>query len=220
MAANDTVLHYISDPMCSWCWGFTPVMEKIKEDYGDRLKISLVLGGLRPYTNDILKSADRSYIMQHWKEVQEITHQPFQFENVMPPGFIYDTEIPSRAVVTFAHFNPKELFAFLKSVQYAFYAEGKNTTDENVLASLADRFGMPKESFLEKFHSEEMKEKTKGHFIKARQFGVQVFPSTILQGAKGYYMLSKGYKSYSEIQKEIDDWFSPVSTLVPSTGML
>jgi putative protein-disulfide isomerase len=99
----------------------------------------------------------------------------------------------------------------LKSLQHAFYAEGKNTTDEKVLVSIAERFGIQRVNFLERFHSEEMKAKTKAHFIKARQFGVQVFPSTILQGPKGYYMLSKGYKNYKEIKQEIEDWFSPIA---------
>ena len=24
-------LYYVADPMCSWCWGFQPVLEKVKE---------------------------------------------------------------------------------------------------------------------------------------------------------------------------------------------
>ncbi|MDH5655518.1 MAG: DsbA family protein [Spirochaetia bacterium] len=209
---TETILHYIADPMCAWCWGFSPIIQQVKEEYGDRLKIALVLGGLRPYTKEILKSADRISIMNHWKEVHQMTSQPFQFENAMPDGFIYDTEIPSRAVVTFAHFNPAEIFQFLRTIQHAFYGEGKNTTDENVLAELAGRFGIEKNDFLHRFHTEEMKEKTKSHFIKCRQFGVQVFPSAILQGPKGFYLLSKGYKPYQEIKQELDDWFSPVVT--------
>ena len=207
---NETILHYFSDPMCSWCWGFTPVMEKIKEEFGDRLKIAMVLGGLRPYNKEILKSTDRNYIIHHWQDVHKFTGQPFQFENAMPEGFIYDTEIPSRAVITFTHYNPQELFAFLKSVQHAFYAEAKNVTDENVLASLADKFGIDRTTFLNRFHSEEMKQKTKAHFLKAQSFGVQVFPTTVLQGPKGYYLLSKGYKPFEEIKQEIEEWFSPI----------
>jgi putative protein-disulfide isomerase len=34
--------------MYSWCWGFAPVIDAIKEAYADQLKVALLLGGLRP----------------------------------------------------------------------------------------------------------------------------------------------------------------------------
>jgi putative protein-disulfide isomerase len=42
------LLWYFADPMCSWCWGFSPVIETLRDAYRDRMKIALVLGGLRP----------------------------------------------------------------------------------------------------------------------------------------------------------------------------
>ena len=27
---------YFADPMCSWCWGFNPVMARVREAYGER----------------------------------------------------------------------------------------------------------------------------------------------------------------------------------------
>ena len=26
---------YVADPMCSWCWGFSPVIDKIDETFGE-----------------------------------------------------------------------------------------------------------------------------------------------------------------------------------------
>jgi len=43
---------YIADPMCSWCWGFAPIIEKIRERYSDRLNFGLMLGDLRPGTKE------------------------------------------------------------------------------------------------------------------------------------------------------------------------
>jgi protein-disulfide isomerase-like protein with CxxC motif len=31
------VLWYFADPMCSWCWGFSPVIGAIKETYSERI---------------------------------------------------------------------------------------------------------------------------------------------------------------------------------------
>jgi len=52
--AQERILWYFADPMCSWCWGFTPAIGAIKESYSDRLKIALMLGGLRPGTTERL----------------------------------------------------------------------------------------------------------------------------------------------------------------------
>ena len=46
------ILWYFADPMCSWCWGFAPVISAIEETYKNRLKVELVLGGLRPGTTE------------------------------------------------------------------------------------------------------------------------------------------------------------------------
>ena len=40
-------LVYFADPMCSWCWGFSPVIEAISEQFGTSLPIRLIMGGLR-----------------------------------------------------------------------------------------------------------------------------------------------------------------------------
>ena len=92
-------LWYFADPMCSWCWGFSPVISVIKDVYADRLKVALLLGGLRPGTTEPMTAALREEILHHWQAVQRRTGQPFLFENAMPAGCVYDTEPPSRAEV-------------------------------------------------------------------------------------------------------------------------
>src|SRR5690242_8930931 len=39
-------LIYFADPMCSWCWGFAPVIGAIRQRFGDALPIRLMMGGL------------------------------------------------------------------------------------------------------------------------------------------------------------------------------
>ena len=79
--SNNIVLWYFADPMCSWCWGFSPVMDEILSTYSDKLKISLSLGGLRPGTNHEISQEQRDEILHHWHSVNEMTGQDFKFEN-------------------------------------------------------------------------------------------------------------------------------------------
>jgi putative protein-disulfide isomerase len=40
-------LYYFADPMCSWCYGFAPVMDKLRKAFGAQFDIRLVMGGLK-----------------------------------------------------------------------------------------------------------------------------------------------------------------------------
>lgn len=109
---NERKLWYVADPMCSWCWGFSPVIEAIRREYGSRFEVELLLGGLRPGTQHPMPSAQREQILHHWRAVQQQTAQPFRFEGAMPEGFVYDTEPASRAVIAVSLINREAIFSF------------------------------------------------------------------------------------------------------------
>ena len=37
-------LVYFADPMCSWCWGFEPVISGLVDHFGERLPVTLIIG--------------------------------------------------------------------------------------------------------------------------------------------------------------------------------
>tara|TARA_B100000686_G_scaffold352622_1_gene455284 strand:- start:7349 stop:7972 length:624 start_codon:yes stop_codon:yes gene_type:complete len=205
---NEKILWYIADPMCSWCWGFAPIIKEIKLNYSEKLEIKLVMGGLRSGKLAMV-SEQRSEILNHWQAVNERTHQPFSFEGAMPEGFIYDTEPSCRGVVAMALINPELVFAFLESIQFAFYVEQEDITDPNILASLAYKQGIDAESYLEVFESDEAKDKISTHFKKVRQWGIYSFPTLVSQDVgTGYSILSSGYISLDALYQKIDGWLN------------
>lgn len=203
---SEKILWYIADPMCSWCWGFMPVIEMIRHEYGGRLKVELLLGGLRPGTKDPMTSTQREEILRHWRTVQHTTGQPFCFEGAMPEGFIYDTEPASRGVVAVSSINPKVTFPFFKAVQSAFYVEQLDVTNAAVLMQLAANVRLNAQRFLEVFESDTAKKRTLDHFNKARQWGVHGFPAVVMQNAAGYSPLTTGYRSFEELRPQLDEW--------------
>jgi putative protein-disulfide isomerase len=201
---NERKLWYIADPMCSWCWGFSPVIEAIQREYGDRIGIELLLGGLRPGTKHPMPPAQREQILHHWHAVQQRTGQPFRFEGAMPEGFVYDTEPASRGVITVSLVNREAIFAFFKLVQSAFYAEQQDVTNSIVLSRLAAKVGIDAKLFGQTFESDIAKRLTLEHFRKARQWGVHGFPTLIGQSGAGYRLISTGYCSLDELLPKLD----------------
>ena len=186
------ILWYFADPMCSWCWGFSPVIETLRDEYRDSLKIALVLGGLRPGETAPLTAAGREDILHHWHQVHARTGQPFRFENALPPGFVYDTEPASRAVVTLGGIDPALIFPLFRAIQSAFYAEGRDVTQPGVLADLAAGLGVDAAAFLQAFDSDAARARTQAHFRQARQAGVRGFPALVLQQDTRLQTVSSG----------------------------
>jgi len=208
---SSTILWYFADPMCSWCWGFSPVIDQIKADYGDKLKIALMMGGLRPGTTEPMTLELREEILHHWHEVNKQTGQNFTFDGAMPDGFIYDTEPPSRAVITVSEISPESTLAYLKKIQQAFYLDQKNVSDGGELAELATDFSINSQEFLEKFNSDELKKKTQLHFQQTRQAEVTGFPSLVMSfadkdGESEFKKISAGYRPFEKLKQEIDSW--------------
>jgi putative protein-disulfide isomerase len=208
MSKPSRILWYFTDPMCSWCWGFAPVISAIKDAYAHQFKVALLLGGLRPGTTEPMTAAMREEILHHWHAVQQRTGQPFDFEDAMPAGFVYNTEPASRAVVAVSGINPEETFAYFKSVQAAFYAHRQDVTRTEILATLAEAHQIAAPQFIERFDSADVKAKTRKHFQQTQQAGVRGFPTVVLQDAEGSTLLTHGYRPYEELQLAIDAWLA------------
>jgi putative protein-disulfide isomerase len=200
----EPVLWYFADPMCSWCWGFSPVIESVRETYRPKLKIALVLGGLRPGETAPMTPAGREEILHHWHQVHERTGQAFRFEGALPDGFVYDTEPPSRAVVVVGGLAPDLVFPLFRAIQHAFYAEGRDVTRSPVLAELASTLGVERGRFIQAFESDEARARTLAHFRHARRAGVRGFPALILQKGEQLHQIANGCLPLETVLKSID----------------
>ncbi len=193
----------VLDPMCSWCWGFEPVLKQLISNLPEDTRLSLLLGGLRNQGEQVWDEAFRSYLMMHWQSVHERTGQPINLDLLNKEMFEYDTEPACRAVATVRELDQTRQFSFLQALQKAFYQDARDITSTDTLFSVAKEEGFDPESFLSLFLSEKMKEKTKDDAYKARSMGANVFPSLVFIDEEGHLCVVKGYKSFEQIEKLI-----------------
>ncbi|MGE3712180.1 MAG: DsbA family protein [Hyphomicrobiaceae bacterium] len=200
-------LVYVGDPMCSWCYGFAPVMEGLVDHFGDRLPIGLVMGGLRAGNKSPMTDADKRSIASHWVKVREATGQPFDFELLERDGFVYDTEPACRAVVTMRLLNPPLALAYQGRIQRAFYAQNQDTTDEEVLADVAGEAGVDSDLFLQEMRSAEAKNATFRDFLTAQEAQIRSFPTLLAgDGAGNYLVVANGYRPLEGLQEALEKW--------------
>ena len=202
----DRILWYFADPMCSWCYGFSPVIKQLVAKYKSRVPISLIVGGLQPGTTIPINDDSRTEILHHWHQVHEMTGAKFLFDNALPEGFIYDTEPASRAAVSIPELEPTVTFPYFLRLQQAFYLQQRDITQTDVLADIAEEIGINRQQFLNQFASQEMHDKTQRNFAMSRQFGVRGFPTLILQDKGSLVLLCSGYTGFEQLESKLVAW--------------
>lgn len=211
-------IFYFTDPMCSWCYGFSPAIQKMKVDYPE-VDLQIIPGGFAPFSKQVVYEEYRAFLEYHWRNVHQRSGQTFN--HTMPfvsDTFRYDTEPSSRALVVVQHLSPDKDFAYLSLLQRSFYVEGKDITNGTVLAALAGEIGIDPTVFLAQFYTEEMKQKTVQGFEFSRQLGVQGFPTllTFEQGATK--VLTHGFHTYPTLQKAVEAQLAKQTALVSAHG--
>ncbi len=206
---HSTQLIYILDPMCSWCWGFNPVMQKVlKQAQAAGVEVTLRVGGLRTGEQALLDEHKRAYILQHWRTVAETTGQPFDFEKALPSGFLYNTEPACRALVVARQLDDTRLFGFLDNLQQAFYQDALDITQPSVLRELAVQAGYDSEAFCDLFDLAKTQAATQAEFAWVSNLAVRGFPTLLAQHRQQYALITNGYQSYAVLEPLLSRWIS------------
>lgn len=208
LAPKDLEIIYVGDPMCSWCWGFAPVVEKLLVDYQDIADLSLILGGLRPGDASIVMNDDNKAAMRsHWERVESSTGQPFDYSFFKWENFLYDTEPAAKAVVTVREVAPEKAYPFFKSLQEAFYAKALDITRKESYLEVLDSQGIDRAQFMDHFEMESTREATYADFSKSSDLGITGFPSVLLRRGEELRLLSAGYRSYEHLVSALNAYF-------------
>jgi len=197
-----TRLIYVGDPMCSWCWGFAPEIESLAED----LPVDVVVGGLRPGPMaQPLEDRMADSLRHHWVEIGERTGQPFDTEFLdRRDGWVYDTEPAAIAVTQVREMNEPRVLDYFTDVQMAFYGEGRDVTDFEVLTALTAGHDIDQEQFSAAMTSDEAKTRAWNDFSRARNWGISGFPTLVGELDDGRLaLLARGWAPADTIRERI-----------------
>ncbi len=198
-------LIYVGDPMCSWCWFFSPVLDAIRKKYAEQFSFRVVVGGLRPGPQAVKLDAKlRDFLRHEWTKIQGATGQPFDTKFLDREGFNYNTHPAACAVVTMRRLKPEAEFDFFKAVQKAFYADGVDITQLDNFAAIAAQFGVKGEALVHAMQTPGAHAATMADYAEARELGVKGFPTLLLSLGGGHAVLSHGYQPFKALEPLID----------------
>jgi putative protein-disulfide isomerase len=203
---------YFADPMCSWCWGFSPVVEALRERTAEILPIRLVMGGLRPGNSTPMEERARRNLVGHWREIHTLTGQPFGEGLIDLDDFVYDTDPAARAVVLARRTSTDKAIDYLARIQHAFYAEGLDVTKNGVLVDLAVELGFDRKAFAAGLDEEDLKSETWRDYALSQRAGVTGFPTLIVgpNADNTYTPISRGYQDPETVLAGVGAWLTEV----------
>ncbi|MCC4106652.1 DsbA family protein [Serratia ureilytica] len=181
-------VHYIGDPMCSWCWGISPTVAAVAafcQSAG--LGFTLTLGGLRAGGGDPWNAEFRDFLRHEWRHINRQTGQPFGFTLLDAPYFDYDTEPACRAVAAVRLLQAKQPaqvllpLRFFTAVQRKFYVDGQDPKETDFYTAVCAGLEIDFYAFRTLFESQTAKQAVQQDFLRSRQWGVRAFPTLLLE---------------------------------------
>lgn len=185
-------LLYVADPMCSWCYGFGPELSALLATHPG-MQVDLVMGGLRAYNTNVMDAAMKDSLRGHWEHVSQASGQPFSHALFERDDFIYDTEPACRAVVVARSQAPELALSLMRAIQTAFYRDGRDVTQGDVLADIAVETGLQRDQFIAAWNSQEAQDAARADFMSTQRLGVQGFPTLAIVDNSQLYLIANGY---------------------------
>lgn len=206
-----TVIYYCYDAYCGWCYGFSPVIKKIAEEYKDTISFEVLSGGMIPSENPRPIATMASYINDGYKRVQEMTGVKFgndylwHIHNADKSDWHPHSEKAAIALCILKEQYPEQQVTFAADLQYALYYEGRDLTDNEAYRHLLTQYSINADDFYSKLKSEEYKDKALYEFSLCRQLKVESFPQVLIQvSEQKFHLIAKGYTDYDTLQKRIE----------------
>ncbi len=195
---SETRIIYVGDPLCSWCWGIAPELERLGALTS--LPLDVVVGGLRPGPSaEPMTPTMEAFLTDHWRHVEERSGQPFDHSILRDHTWRYDTEPACKAVVTMRRAHPARTLEFFTRIQRAFYAERTLVSELEAFRPLLEGFDVDADAFMADLGSTDVTKETWRDFSWARAIGVSAFPVVILEDDAGLRPLAIGYTTADEM---------------------
>ena len=196
-------LIFMTDPICSWCWGTLPAIFELMSLYKERLDFKLKCAGLQVGAREPLSQAHKDNLLRLWGEVAEVTGQRFTFAFPDTDNFIYHSELACRTIQLARRELGEEPWQIFHDLQQAFYVDSRNLSDLEVLHELSSAIGINQPDFMSAIQGEEIVDLTRTEFAWCEKVGISALPTVFLDLGEGPRLVAGGYATADSLNQEI-----------------
>lgn len=205
------ILIYCYDAYCGWCYGFSPIIKKIAEEYSFQLDVEVLSGGMMIGENKMPIEKIGPYIQGAYKRVEEVTGIKFGDDflwhtaNPDKSDWVMNSEKPAIALSILKEIYPERQLEFAGDLQYALNYEGRDLDDDEAYKHLLEKYTISEDDFYTKLKSDEYKEKAYYEFALCKQLNVDSYPQVLIQlHSNKFYLITKSFSTYEEVKKGIE----------------
>ncbi|WP_457668096.1 DsbA family protein [Thiolapillus sp.] len=191
-----TVLYYIHDPMCSWCWAFEGVRSELLRQLPSELPLRRLLGGLAADTDEPMPEAMMSYVKSNWQAIEaKLPHVRFNhdFWALCQPRRA--TWPACRAVIAAREQGESYDEAMTQAIQRAYYQQARNPSEKATLIELAADIGLDSQRFLQVLDATATQETLLEEIHATRLLNARSFPGLVLKTAAGVHAIPVDYQT-------------------------
>lgn len=188
---------FVTDPLCSWCWGTLPQIEAAREALSGEVEFDLVMAGLQVGSPQGLAEYNRWQLATLWREVRAVTGQTLSGQ--IPANFIYHSEVACRAVEIARQQQGAPPWEFFHRLQAAFYVDGLDINSAEVLAPL---LGLPRSQVEQMLAEPRYVELARFNFERAKSLSANALPAVYLNDR----LVCGGYVTTGQLIQDLREW--------------
>ena len=183
---------FVTDPMCSWCWGMTTDIERTRRDSATAFDFDVLLGGINISSTQPITDFARSRLASIWRTVNEVTAA--RFGAGLPAGdFVYNSTRACVAVEAVRRILRRPPFDYLVKLQTRFFVDGLDVTGAELLRDEAVSIGVAAGAFDEAMQSLQTLTRVRDGFALAKSYGTAALPSVLLEVGGVRRLVAGGY---------------------------
>jgi putative protein-disulfide isomerase len=202
---------FYTDPLCCWSWAMAPAWDRVRAEYGSRIKVQYKMGGLLPSwkhfedaTHAISRPAQMGPEWMHAAHLSGVTINSGIWI-ADPPASSYPACIAVKSVQLQSEGYGE---TFLHLLRTAVMEDGMNIARNEVLLDTARLLHHEYGDFdLLRFRDDLMGETGKEAFRKdlqeAKYLGINRFPTLVIKQKEGSRVMLTGYQTYESLKGRI-----------------
>lgn len=225
---NALTLYYVTDPICSHCWAFDPVLRRFINQYGHLFRLQIVFGGLLEKwhggtvdaANGISGPAD---VAPHWREVGKQTRMPID-GSVMINNPVASSYPPSKVMkVVQSEHGEQVAMRVLRKAREALFLHNWNIGEYAVMQEVLSAIGLNGDHLVKQAKEPEGERLLQEDFKLKQTLGARAFPTIVLVNRANEAVNivgSRPYQSYVDGLKQLIGAVPEAQALPPLIKLL
>jgi len=196
-------LYYVLDPMCSWCYGLSPIWKKLLKKLPHDLEVVYVQGGLAPHSDEPMDPNMQMMLENTWRQIETKVGVGFNYDfwkNCKPRRSTY---LACQAAIA-ARLQNKE-YEMINAIQEQYYLNAKNPSNRDILEEAAKNIDLDIKNFSKDLESEKVIDIFKNDLKLRDKLNIHSFPSLVLKYKNNKFPIQLDFKNEEVMLSQIED---------------